>query len=61
MDTFKVIIQSGYTIDENDLAQILDFIKVREVLHERDEARIRRVRDFILAVAKGLGFSERCV
>ena len=60
MDTFKVIIQSGYTIDENDLAQILDFIKVKEVLLE-DEARVRHVREFMMAVAKGLGFGERCV
>jgi hypothetical protein len=60
METFRVIIQSGYTIDEKDLAQILDFINVKEVLLE-DETKVRHVRNFMVTVAKGLGFSDHCI
>lgn len=47
LDTFKVIIQSGYTINKSDLLQILDFINVKEVLQE-DETRLTHVREFFI-------------
>ncbi len=41
MDAFKLIIQSGYTVDNKDFIHILEFINVREVLDENDYAKMR--------------------
>lgn len=41
MDAFKLIIQSGYTIDEKDFMQVLRFINVEEVIQQDDYEKIR--------------------
>lgn len=41
MDAFKLIIQSGYTVDEKDFIHILEFINIREVLEELDYGKMR--------------------
>lgn len=58
-DAFKLIIQSGYTVDEKDFIQILHFINVEEVIMNEEYERIRQVREFLKTTARYLGFSEK--
>lgn len=58
-DAFKLIIESGYTVDEKDFIQILHFINVEEVILNEEYEKIRQVREFLKTTARFLGFSER--
>jgi hypothetical protein len=60
-DAFRLIIQSGYTVDESDFMQILTFINVEEVIFNEEYEKIRQIREFLKTTARYMGFNERLI
>lgn len=56
LDAFRVIIQSGYAIDEEDFQHILEFIEVEDTKHN-----VNIIAKFLKYSAKLLGFNNNIV
>ena len=59
-DCLRLIIQNGYELKENDLTDILRFIKIHEIFYF-DDGEQKRVFKFLKEVAEMLGFNPEII